>query len=42
MYLLAPSTLHNVKKKILELIQSWGCAIFGPKMIHLSIIITFI
>ena len=50
MYLLAPFILQNFKKILRANSELWGCAIFGPKMAHLSwtiflvqtIIITFI
>ena len=50
MYLLAPFILQNFKKILRADPELWGCAIFGPKMAHLSwtiflvqtIIITFI
>ena len=34
MYLLALFIVQNLKN-ILQQIQLWGCAIFGPKMVHL-------
>ena len=51
MYLFAPFTLQNFKKILRPDPELWGCAIFWPKMVHLSwtknflvqtIIITFI
>ena len=51
MYLLAPFIVQNFKKFLRAHPELWGCAIFRPKMTHLSwtkkflvqtIIITFI
>ena len=36
MYLLAPFILQNFKKILRADPELWGCAIFGPKMAHLS------
>ena len=36
MYLLAPFILQNFKKILRANPELWGCAIFGPKMTHLS------
>ena len=36
MSLLAPFTLQNFKKLLRADPELWGCAIFGPKMAHLS------
>ena len=36
MYLLAPFILQNFKKILRANPELWGCAIFGPKMAHLS------
>ena len=36
MYLLAPFILQNFKKTLKVDPELWGCAIFGPKMAHLS------
>ena len=35
MYLLAPFILQNFKKILRADPELWGCAIFGPKMVHL-------
>ena len=35
-YLLAPFILQNFKKILRADPELWGCAIFGPKMAHLS------
>ena len=34
-YLLALFIAQNLKKKIIADPELWGCAIFGPKMVHL-------
>ena len=36
MYLLTPFILQNFKKILRADPELWGCAIFGPKMAHLS------
>ena len=36
MYLFAPFTLQNFKKILRPNPELWGCAIFWPKMVHLS------
>ena len=36
MYLLAPFIMQNFKKILRANREFWGCAIFGPKMAHLS------
>ena len=41
MYLLAPFILQNFKKILRADPELWGCAIFGPKMAHLSWTIFF-
>ena len=41
MYLLTPFILQNFKKILRADPELWGCAIFGPKMAHLSWTIFF-